>query len=82
MRVLTENEVGSVAGGWTENQYTAPVSGVACANSVMFWGSIGGGFGALIGGVASIPGFFAGAAFGGWGGTFSGSCKINPPLPV
>lgn len=61
--VVSGGEVGATGmGGNTAYAGTNP-NGQACANTMLFWGGVGSGIGAIGSGVI---GFFAGAAFGGY----------------
>jgi hypothetical protein len=69
MQVLNKKEVFEVSGGGD-----TAAQGTACANTMLFWGSVGSGLGSIGGGVL---GFFGGAALGGWFGTTRPVCKLT-----
>ena len=54
------------------------LNATACANSILFWGSVGAGLGSIGGSVGGVGGAFigfsAGAALGGWFGATRAVC--------
>lgn len=83
MKTLNIDETRSVAGGevgatgmGNDTAYAGVYpNGTQCANSMLFWGGVGSGIGAINSG---FIGFFAGAALGGFGASLlSRSCQMN-----